>query len=69
MPSYYREALDLAEQAGEPQLLFPCYDGLATLYLDMGDEAQAERYMVEAKEVCARAGLDPDSFVVLPFLG
>jgi adenylate cyclase len=66
---YYREALDLAEQAGEPQLLFPCYDGLATLYLDMGDEAQAERYMVEAKEVCERAGLDPDSFVVLPFLG
>lgn len=66
---YYREALGIAEQAGEPQLLFPCYDGLATLYLDMGDEAQAERYMVEAKEVCERAGLDPDSFVVLPFLG
>ena len=29
----------LAEQTGEPQLLFPCYDGLATLYLDAGDAA------------------------------
>jgi adenylate cyclase len=66
---YYREALSLAEAAGEPQLLFPCYDGLATLYLDLGDEAQAEQYMMEAKRVCERAGLDPDSFVVLPFLG
>jgi len=37
---YYREALELVEQVGEPQLLFPCYDGLATLYLDMGQEAR-----------------------------
>ena len=66
---HYREALGLAEQAGEPQLLFPCYDGLATLYLDSGDETQAEQYMIKAGEVCERAGLDPESFVVLPFLG
>ena len=33
----YEEALGLAEQVGEPQLLFPCYDGLATLYLDTGN--------------------------------
>ena len=26
----------------EPQLLFPCYDGLATLYLAMGDTAKTE---------------------------
>jgi adenylate cyclase len=63
----YTEALSLAEEAGEPQLLFPCYDGLATLYLEMGDEAQAERYMRKAQEVCERAGLDADSLVVLPF--
>jgi predicted ATPase len=63
----YTEALSLAEEAGEPQLLFPCYDGLATLYLEMGDEAQAEQYMRKAQEVCERAGLDPDSLVVLPF--
>jgi adenylate cyclase len=63
----YTEALRLAEEAGEPQLLFPCYDGLATLYLEMGDEAQAEQYMRKAQQVCERAGLEPDSLVVLPF--
>jgi adenylate cyclase len=64
----YREALGLAEEMGEPQLLFPCYDGLATLHLDMGDDAQAERYMREAQRVCERAGVEPESLVVLPFL-
>lgn len=65
---HFREALAIAEEAGDPQLLFPCYDGLATLYLETGDDAQAERYMLEAQRVCERAGLDPDSLVVLPFL-
>jgi predicted ATPase/class 3 adenylate cyclase len=65
---YYREAMNLAEEAGEPQLLFPCYQGLATLYLEMGDEVQAEEYLVKAQRVCERAGLDPDSLVVLSFL-
>ncbi len=65
----YREALELAEQLGEPQLLFPCYDGLATLYLDLGDRAQAEHYMLRARQVCDEAGLDPDALTVLPFLG
>jgi adenylate cyclase len=65
---YYREALALAEDAGEPQLLFPCYDGLATLHLDLGQHAEAERYLALAQEVCARAGLDPDALVLLPFL-
>ncbi|HSD50009.1 MAG TPA: AAA family ATPase, partial [Candidatus Methylomirabilis sp.] len=41
----YMEALSLAEEIGEPQLLFPCYDGLATLFLEMGDDTQAELYM------------------------
>jgi adenylate cyclase len=63
----YTEALGLAKEAGEPQLLFPCYDGLATLYLEMGDEAKAEQYMCKAQQVCEQAGLDPDSLVVLPF--
>ncbi len=53
---------------GEPQLLFPCYDGLATLYLEMGDDAQAEEYLLKAQAVCQRAGLEPDALVVLPFL-
>jgi adenylate cyclase len=64
----YEEALGLAEQVGEPQLLFPCYDGLATLYLDAGNQAMAETYLAKAQEVCERAGVEPDALMVLPFL-
>jgi adenylate cyclase len=66
--AHYREALALAEEADEPQLLFPCYDGLATVHLDLGDERQAEEFMQKAQTVCERAGLEPDALVVLPFL-
>ena len=65
---HYREALALAEEADEPQLLFPCYDGLATVHLDLGDEGRAEEFMQKAQAVCERAGLEPDALVVLPFL-
>lgn len=64
----YVEALQLAEQIDEPQLLFPCYDGLATLYLDAGDAVKAEAYLDKARTVCERAGLEPDALMVLPFL-
>jgi adenylate cyclase len=64
----YRDALALAEKVGEPQLLFPCYDGLATIHLDRGDMLLAEQYMHKAQEVCERAGVDPDALLVLPFL-
>jgi adenylate cyclase len=64
----YEEALGLAERAGEPQLLFPCYDGLATLYLDAGNQAQAELYLTKSQEVCERAGVEPDALMLLPFL-
>jgi predicted ATPase len=64
----YRAALALAEKAGEPQLLFPCYDGLATIHLDRGDTALAEQYMKRAQQVCERAGLEPDALLMLPFL-
>jgi len=64
----YEEALALAEAVGEPQLLFPCYDGLATLYLDAGDPAKAELYLTKAQDTCARAGVEPDALMVLPFL-
>ena len=66
--AHYREALALAEEADEPQLLFPCYDGLATVHLDLGDEGRAEEFMQKAQAVCERAGLEPDALVVLPFL-
>lgn len=64
----YQEALALAERVGDPQLLFPCYDGLATLYLDAGDGTKAELYLAKAQEVCDRAGMEPDALMVLPFL-
>ena len=64
----YEEALQLAEQIDEPQLLFPCYDGLATLYLDAGDAVNAEAFLDKARTVCERAGLEPDALMVLPFL-
>jgi adenylate cyclase len=66
---YYHEALQVAEETGEPQLLFPCYDGIATVHLDRGDQVEAERYLVKAQQVSEQAGLDRDSLVVLPFLG
>jgi hypothetical protein len=68
VPEPGREALALAEEAGEPRLLFPCYDGLATVHLDLDDEALAEEFMQKAQAVCERAGLEPDALVVLPFL-
>jgi adenylate cyclase len=64
----YREALTLAERAGEPQLLLPCYDGLATIHLDRGDRGRAEEYLARASQLCDRAGLDPDTLLLLPFL-
>ena len=64
----YSEALEVARETGEPQLLFPCYDGLATLNLDLDNLAEAERYFALAQDVCAQHGLDPEALVVLPFL-
>jgi predicted ATPase len=64
----FHEALDVARETGEPQLLFPCYDGLATLNLDLDNLAEAERYFSLAQGICAQHGLDPEGLVVLPFL-
>ena len=64
----YCEALEVARETDDPQHLFPCYEGLATLRLDRGDMAEAELYFAQAQDVCARHGLNPDSLIVLPFL-
>ena len=64
----YEEALALAERAEEPQLILPCYDGLATICLDRGDRVRAANYMEKAKELSERTGLDPDGLLLLPFL-
>ncbi|MGM4914060.1 adenylate/guanylate cyclase domain-containing protein [Rhizobium sp. 768_B6_N1_8] len=65
---YYEEALEVAKEIDEPQLLFPCYDGLATLSLEHDDIDEAERYFTLAQDVCIRHNLDPATLVVLPFL-
>ncbi|MEK9284026.1 AAA family ATPase [Bradyrhizobium sp. ISRA442] len=64
----YNEAIEVASESGEPQQLFPCYDGLATLNLDRDNMPEAERYFALAHDVCARHGLDPAGLIVLPFL-
>lgn len=64
----YGEALEVAREIGEPQLLFPCYDGLATLNLDLNNLTEADRYFAMAQDVCAQHGLDPEALIVLPFL-
>ncbi len=66
--AHYQEALALAEEADEPPLLSPCYDGLATVHLGLGDEEKAEEFMQKAQAVCEQAGVEPDALVVLPFL-
>jgi len=64
----YLEALDLARELDDPQILFPCYDGLATLYLEQGDEQRAGEFMTRSQDLCARAGISPDDMFVTPFL-
>jgi adenylate cyclase len=65
---YYREALEVASAVGEPQLLFPCYDGLATLAIEAGDEAAAEEWLGKSREVQQATGWTSETFLVLPFL-
>jgi adenylate cyclase len=65
---YYREALEVASAVGEPQLLFPCYDGLATLAIEAGDETEAERWLAKSRDVQQATGWTSDTFLVLPFL-
>jgi adenylate cyclase len=65
---YYRRALEVAESVGEPQLLFPCYEGLATLAIERGDEAEAEAWLQRSREVQETTGWSSDTFLVLPFL-
>jgi hypothetical protein len=48
------EALTVAEEVSEPQLLFPCYDGLATLHLDLGRPGRGRDVHAEGPQ-CLRA--------------
>ncbi|MEK7836428.1 MAG: tetratricopeptide repeat protein, partial [candidate division NC10 bacterium] len=65
---YYEEALAVAESVGEPQLLCPCYEGLATLAVEQGDEAEADRWIEKSRHTQETTGWTSDTFLLLPFL-
>jgi adenylate cyclase len=65
---YYERALAVAETIGEPQLLFPCYDGLSTLAIERGDDAEAEQWLARSGAVQSSAGWTNEGFFVTPFL-
>jgi adenylate cyclase len=65
---YYRRALEVAESVGEPQILVPCYEGLATLAIERDDETQAEAWLARSRDVQHTTGWTSDTFLVLPFL-
>jgi predicted ATPase/class 3 adenylate cyclase len=65
---YYRRALNVAEAVGEPQLLVPCYEGLAMLAIERDAEAEAEAWLAKSREVQQTTGWTSDTFQVLPFL-
>jgi predicted ATPase/class 3 adenylate cyclase len=65
---YYEEALALAEEIGEPQLLVPCYDGLGTLAIERGAETEADTWLERCKTVQQATGWTSETFLVLPFL-
>jgi predicted ATPase/class 3 adenylate cyclase len=65
---YYRRALTVAESIGEPQLLVPCYEGLATLAIERDAAPEAEAWIARSREVQQATGWTSDTFLVLPFL-
>jgi adenylate cyclase len=65
---YYRRALAVAESVGEPQLLVPCYEGLATLAIERDQEADADAWLAKSRAVQQLTGWTADTFLVLPFL-
>ena len=65
---YYRRALTVAESVGEPQLLVPCYEGLATLAIERDDAPEAEAWVARSRQVQQSTGWTSDTFVALPFL-
>ncbi len=66
--AYYRRALEVAESVGEPQLLVPCYEGLATVAIERDDAPQAEAWLQKSREIQQATGWTSDTFLVLPFL-
>jgi adenylate cyclase len=64
----YREALELDEPLGDPQLLVPCYEGLATLAIERDDEKEAHLWLARSRAIAERSEASGDTFLTLPFL-
>lgn len=65
--AYYQQALSHAKQLADPQLLFPCLEGLGALYLQRGDQARGQAYLERAQNVCEESGFAMQEMVLLPF--
>lgn len=65
--SCFREALAIAEEVTDPQLLYPALEGLGTLYLERGDNETGEACMEKAQEVLASSGATAEGMMLLPF--
>lgn len=63
----YREALSIAEELADPQLLFPALEGLGTLALEQGDSEGGTAWLSRARHVCEAAGFTMQEMVLLPF--
>jgi adenylate cyclase len=64
----YREALEVAQAVGEPQLVVPCYEGLATLAIESGDEDEADSWLEKSRRTKESTGFSGDTYTMLPFL-
>lgn len=63
----YLEALSIAEELGDPQILFPCLEGLGMLSLEQEQVERGQAYLARARKVCDDAGVSIDEMVLLPF--
>lgn len=63
----FRQALSIAEETGDPQLLYPALEGLGTLYLERGDAPTGEACMERAHEVLEKSGFSAEGMMLLPF--
>ena len=54
-----QEALALAEEADEPQLVFPCYDGLATVHLDRATRPGRKSSCRRPRQCASEPGSSP----------
>ena len=65
---YYERACAVAEAIGDPQLLLPCYEGLATLAIEEDDEDAAERWLERSRAVQSATGWSAETSLLVPFV-